>query len=231
MPIASVVLRGGNYTTTALMALAAKHGHGRRQSRESPGGRIVGELSLGGIPLAGLFSSKAKAQQQTTPDKQSLPSLFFVPLTHLLSPPFPDSPVTSPSQKLSKLLQKLPVHFVEPLGLGTVHIDNRYRLPLRMLLLLMFPKIQHVHHDGHDNLALARTVARDVPRERVHVGHQLGLLRRGGGAAHAAAKGDRLASHLPLERTQDQGRVVGTGRGVEDVEAWWFSFSCQRKLV
>lgn len=61
-----------------------------------------------------------------------------------------------------------------------------------------------------------------MARELLDVGHELGLLRRGRGPAHAPAERDGLAGDLALEGAEDQGwgMRVGVGR-VEDVEAWF----------
>lgn len=58
-----------------------------------------------------------------------------------------------------------------------------------------------------------------MPRERVDVGHELGLARRRGHAADAAAEGDGLAGHFALEGAENEVWVVWRGQRVEGVEA------------
>lgn len=59
-----------------------------------------------------------------------------------------------------------------------------------------------------------------MPREQLHVRHELRAPARGGGAADAAAEGDRLAGDFALEGAEDELLLAGGGgAGVEDVEA------------
>lgn len=59
-----------------------------------------------------------------------------------------------------------------------------------------------------------------MPREQLHVRHELRAPARGGGAADAAAEGDRLAGDFALEGAEDELLLAAAGgAGVEDVEA------------
>lgn len=82
-----------------------------------------------------------------------------------------------------------------------------------------FLGVQDVHRDGHDDLALARAVARNVAGELVDVGDQLRLLGLSGGATYATAKVDCLAGYLTLEGPQEQGGLVRVASRVADVKA------------
>lgn len=126
------------------------------------------------------------------------------------------SPVTTPPKHTSQSLQPLPIRLIEPRLDGTVHVDDGHRLLLDAHVAVV--RVQHVDRDGHHDLAPARAVAGDVARELFDVGHELRLLGRGGGAAHAAAEGDGLAGDLALEGPEDERGVLRWGGCVEDVE-------------
>ena len=61
-----------------------------------------------------------------------------------------------------------------------------------------------IHQDGHNNLTLRVAVARNVPRERVHVSHELRLASRSRRTTDSTAECDDLASDFALERPQDE---------------------------
>ena len=112
------------------------------------------------------------------------------------------SKITRFSKHTRQLLQRPLILSIKPTQLGTVNIDNRNRpSPL---------------HNRHDNLALTRSIARNVAGELVHVGDKLRCLRRGSGSAHAAVEQDRLACNLALKGAEDEFGWVGR---VGEVEA------------
>lgn len=104
---------------------------------------------------------------------------------------------------------------IEPIYDPAVDVEDGNQLPLAVDL----------RHDGHHDLAPAVAVAGDVSRELVYVGHHLRGLRLRSHPAHPAAEGDRLASYLALEGTQDELRCRHWREGVKHIEA------CHSQLV
>jgi hypothetical protein len=115
-------------------------------------------------------------------------------------------PHTAPLNQTCQLLQPHPVHIVKALELRTININNRHDAPLSSL----------PGEDGHDNLAFAVAVTRDVAGEGLDVRNELCLPRGSGGATHAAVEENGLAGNLALEGAEDE---AARGGGVEDVEA------------
>lgn len=70
--------------------------------------------------------------------------------------------------------------------------------------------------DRHNNLALARTVTSNVPRELLHIRYKLRQLRLRSSSADAAPEGNGLACYLTVERAEQELLRV---RRVEKVKA------------
>lgn len=113
-------------------------------------------------------------------------------------------PVATPGQERRQLLQSGLVDLVKPIEHGAVDVNDGHHLVIR--------------HDGHDNLALAVTIARDVAGELVDIAHQLRGPRRRGGAAHTAAEVDGLAGDLALEGAQYEPRLFRRPGHIKCVE-------------
>lgn len=70
--------------------------------------------------------------------------------------------------------------------------------------------------DWHNDLALARAIASNMPREFLHIRHQLRLLRLGRSSAHTAAEVDGLACYLAVEGAEQ--KLLWLGR-IEEVKS------------
>jgi hypothetical protein len=78
--------------------------------------------------------------------------------------------------------------------------------------------------DWHNDLALTRAIASNMPRELLHVRNQLRLLGLGRSSAHTAAKVDSLACYLTVEGTEQEllrlGRVEKIKSAPIDAGRW-----------
>ena len=61
-----------------------------------------------------------------------------------------------------------------------------------------------IFDDWHNDLALARAIASNMPRELLHIRHQLRLLGLGRSAAHTAVEVDGLACYLAVEGAEEE---------------------------
>ncbi|EXF82713.1 hypothetical protein CFIO01_09852 [Colletotrichum fioriniae PJ7] len=119
------------------------------------------------------------------PSSSHILTFTFIPI---FIPIFIPLPITTPRKQLRQPLQPNPINLIKSILFSTIHINNRHQL-----LFFFPPFLIPLDNDGHDDLALTIPITRNVARECVNVGHELGLARGGGGAADAAAKGNLLA--------------------------------------
>lgn len=120
----------------------------------------------------------------------------------------------------SELFERLLVLLSKTVLLSAVNVDNgndlRYINSTSSNTSMHDSKTHLVILDNrHNNLALARSITRNVSRKLLHIRHQLGLLSLGRRSANTAPEGNGLACYLALERTKQE--LLRVSR-VEEVE-------------
>lgn len=95
-------------------------------------------------------------------------------------------PVAALSQERGKVLKPFPIDFVKAVEFSAIDIDDGRQLTRPI-------------EDGHDDLALAVSIAGDMSRELIHVLHKLRHLRLCRSTTDSTAKGYRLARNFTLE--------------------------------
>lgn len=104
-------------------------------------------------------------------------------------------PITAPAQQVGELLEVLLVHLIEAIQNSAVDIDNGNHLLLASV---------RARQDGDYNLALAVSVAGDMPWEFLHILHQLRRLGLRNCSTDSTPKRDCLAGHLALKGPEDE---------------------------
>lgn len=136
---------------------------------------------------------------------------------------FHNLPVASLAHELGKFLEVVLVRLVKAVGYRAVDVDDSDNLEVehRVSFTNFFtarrakrPKETYLSicHNRHNNLTLRVTVARNVPREKIDVGHKLCLGSLSCCTADSTAEGNDLAGDFALERAEDQLRLLACCR-------------------